>query len=409
MTRSCRFCAEPLVWPFADLGLSPLANGYLRAEDLSRMEPFYPLDVRVCESCLLVQLPVFESPERIFDDYAYLSSYSETWLAHAADYARTMVPHLALGPHSLVVEIGSNDGYLLQHMRAAGIPALGIEPARPAAAAAEAKGIETIGRFFGAALAHELVGAGREASLIIGNNVLAHVPTLNDFVEGLRILLAHDGLITLEFPHLLRLMAGRQFDTIYHEHFSYFSLLAARRIFAAHGLTIVKVEELPTHGGSLRIWARHTAADQPVDASVAAVERQEHTYGLHLPETYAQFANAVRETKRSLLAFLIRAKNEGRTIAAYGAPAKGNTLLNYCGVRSDFIDYTVDRNPRKQGLFLPGTHIPIHAPERLSETRPDYVLILPWNLKDEILEQMQVVREWGGRFVVPVPHVAVLQ
>ena len=408
MTHSCRFCASPLAWQLADLGPSPLANSFLRPADLERMEPFYPLTVYVCESCLLVQLPVFETPERIFDDYAYLSSYSDTWLAHARAYVETMVRRLELDGRSLVVEIGSNDGYLLQFVRAAGVPALGIEPARPAAAAAQSKGIETIGRFFGSSLARELADDGRRASLIVANNVLAHVPALNDFVEGLRTLLAPGGLITLEFPHLLRLMQGRQFDTIYHEHFSYFSLLAVRRIFDAHGLSIVDVEELSTHGGSLRISVRHAASGDRVEESVHAIEHLERAHGLDRLETYARFADAVRETKRALLAFLVEVKGKGRTVAGYGAPAKGNTLLNYCGVRTDFIDYTVDRNPRKQGLFLPGTRIPIHGPERLGETRPDYVLILPWNLKDEIVQQMQIVREWGGRFVVPVPRAEIV-
>jgi 2-polyprenyl-3-methyl-5-hydroxy-6-metoxy-1,4-benzoquinol methylase len=409
MRATCRFCATPLRHEFADLGQSPLSNRFLRADQLGEMEPFYPLTVYVCDRCFLVQLPAVETPEHIFSDYAYFSSYSDTWLAHARAYCESMTTRFGLGAGTPVVEIASNDGYLLQYFLAAGVPVLGVEPAANVAEVARQKGIETVVRFFGVATARELVAQGRSARLLLGNNVLAHVPDLNDFVAGLAILLDPEGVITMEFPHLMRLMQSNQFDTIYHEHFSYFSLLAAARIFAAHGLAIVDVEELPTHGGSLRIYARHAGrAGQPGPA-VAHLEAVERDFGLERLETYARFSEQVRDTKRALLAFLIGVKGAGHSVAAYGAPAKGNTLLNYCGIRTDFVDYTVDRSPHKQGLFLPGTHIPIHAPDRLRETRPDYVIILPWNLKDEIVGQMAEVRGWGGRFVVPIPRVEVLE
>jgi 2-polyprenyl-3-methyl-5-hydroxy-6-metoxy-1,4-benzoquinol methylase len=409
MRATCRFCATPLRHEFADLGQSPLSNRFLRADQLGDMEPFYPLTVYVCDRCFLVQLPAVETPEHIFSDYAYFSSYSDTWLAHARAYCESMTTRFGLGAGTPVVEIASNDGYLLQYFLAAGVPVLGVEPAANVAEVARQKGIETVVRFLGVATARELVAQGRSARLLLGNNVLAHVPDLNDFVAGLAILLDPEGVITMEFPHLMRLMQSNQFDTIYHEHFSYFSLLAAARIFAAHGLAIVDVEELPTHGGSLRIYARHAGrAGQPGPA-VAHLEAVERDFGLERLETYARFSEQVRDTKRALLAFLIGVKGAGHSVAAYGAPAKGNTLLNYCGIRTDFVDYTVDRSPHKQGLFLPGTHIPIHAPDRLRETRPDYVIILPWNLKDEIVGQMAEVRGWGGRFVVPIPRVEVLE
>ncbi|MCU1347664.1 MAG: C-methyltransferase [Acidobacteria bacterium] len=400
----CRFCDAPLEHIFADLGMSPLSNAFLRADQLQEMEPFYPLTAYVCERCFLVQLPEVETPENIFGDYAYFSSFSDTWLAHARVYCEAMRERLALDGERLVIEIASNDGYLLQFFREAGIPVLGIEPAANVAAAARAKGIETLVEFFGVAAARALP---RKADLLIGNNVLAHVPDLNDFVAGMKLVLAADGMITMEFPHLLRLIEGNQFDTIYHEHFSYFSLLTARRLFAAHGLSIVDVGELPTHGGSLRIHARHAEEAHSLHPQVEELEQRERAFGLDRLETYAGFGERLRVTKRALLGFLVGAKSEGRSIAAYGAPAKGNTLLNYCGIRADFIDYTVDRSPHKQGLYLPGTHIPIFGPERIAETRPDYVLILPWNLREEIVAQMAHVRAWG-RFVVPIPRVEVL-
>lgn len=405
--HACRFCGSALVHEFANLGMSPLSNAYVKPEHLDRAEQFFPLVVYVCAECLLVQLPAHESPENIFSDYAYFSSYSDSWLAHARAYCEAMIPRLKLDASTQVVEIASNDGYLLQYFQKAGIPVLGVEPAANVAQVAREKGIETEVRFFGVETARELVAKGRRAKLLLGNNVLAHVPDLNDFVAGLKLLLDDHGTITMEFPHLLRLIEGNQFDTIYHEHFSYFSLIAVQRVFVAHGLTICDVDELPTHGGSLRIHARHskTASSAPKVVHLMTVERE---FGLDQLETYSRFNAQVRETKRALLSFLIRAREEGKTVAGYGAPAKGNTLLNYCGVRTDFIDYTVDRSPHKQGLFLPGTRIPIHSPDRLRETKPDYVLILPWNLRDEIVEQVRDIREWGGRFVVPIPRVEII-
>jgi 2-polyprenyl-3-methyl-5-hydroxy-6-metoxy-1,4-benzoquinol methylase len=410
MTQAaCRFCGAALKLSFADLGMSPPSNSYLEAADLNRMERFYPLHAWVCEECFLVQLEEFETPEEIFSDYAYFSSYSDSWLAHAKAYTEAMVARFGLGTSSFVVEIASNDGYLLQYFVAKGVPVLGIEPAANVAEVAEKKGVPTLVKFFGTKTAGELSAAGRKADLIAGNNVLAHVPDLNDFVRGMSLLLKPGGVVTMEFPHLLRLMQENQFDTIYHEHFSYFSFVVAERVFAAHGLTLFDVDEIPTHGGSLRIYARHAAnAALPVSPKVAELRGREQAAGLERAETYRSFAEQVKATKRGLLKFLIAAKESGKRVVGYGAPAKGNTLLNYCGVRSDLVEYTVDRSPHKQGRFLPGVHIPIYAPERIMETRPDYVLILPWNLKDEIVAQMAGIRAWGGRFVVPVPEAKVL-
>jgi len=386
--------------------MSPLANSYLEPTQLNQMEPFYPLHVYVCEHCFLVQLEEFASPEHIFSDYAYFSSYSDTWLQHARSYAEMVVARFKLDRRSQVVEIASNDGYLLQYFVEKGIPVLGIEPAANVAEAAIKKGIPTLRKFFGQKTADELVAEGIQADLLIGNNVLAHVPALNDFVEGLKILLKPQGVITMEFPHLMRLMAENQFDTIYHEHFSYFSLMTVEKIFAAHGLTIFDVEELPTHGGSLRIYARHTEDEaRAITEHVKELRDRELREGFNKLETYTSFARKVQETKCKLLEFLIQAKREGKSIVGYGAPAKGNTLLNYCGIRTDFIDYTVDRSPHKQGRFLPGTHIPIYHPDKVKETRPDYLLILPWNIKEEIMDQMAYIREWGAQFVVPIPEV----
>lgn len=409
MTRfSCRFCSTPLQHVVADLGSSPLANSYRSSDDLHAMEPHFPLVVRVCASCFLVQLPNVERPENIFTDYAYFSSFSESWLQHADRYTHRMRDELSLTSDSSVVEIASNDGYLLQFFSAAGVPVLGIEPAANVAAAAIEKGVPTLVEFFGSALAQRLASEGKKADLLIGNNVLAHVPDLNDFVRGLKILLAPNGTITMEFPHLLNLIALNQFDTIYHEHYSYLSLLTVERVFAAHGLTVTDIDELETHGGSIRIHARHQEENRIVSDRVLAVRRKEADAGLDRVETYTSFDERVRETKRALLTFLIRARREGKRIAAYGAPAKGNTLLNYCGIRSDFIDFTVDRSPHKQGRFLPGSLIPIHAPDRIFELKPDYVLILPWNLRTEIIEQMSGIRSWGGSFVVPIPTTEII-
>jgi len=390
--------------------MSPPSNSFLQAADLNRMERFYPLHAWVCEQCFLVQLEEFETPEQIFSDYAYFSSYSESWLAHAQAYTQAMTARLGLNAASFVVEIASNDGYLLQYFVAQGVPVLGIEPAANVAAVAEKKGVPTLVKFFGTRTASELAAAGRKADLILGNNVLAHVPDLNDFVRGMALLLKPGGVVTMEFPHLLKLMQENQFDTIYHEHFSYISFVVAERVFAAHGLTLFDIDEIPTHGGSLRIYARHAANTAlPVSAKVAALRAREQAAGLERADTYRSFAERVKATKRSLLKFLIGAKESGKRVAGYGAPAKGNTLLNYCGVRTDLIEYTVDRSPHKQGRFLPGVHIPIHAPEKIMQARPDYVLILPWNLQQEIVAQMAGIRAWGGRFVVPIPETRVLE
>lgn len=392
-----------------DLGSSPLANSFLSAADLERPESWYPLCVYVCERCWLAQLPAVATPEAIFGDYAYFSSYSTSWVEHARRYCDAMVERFALDAASRVVEVASNDGYLLRHFVARGVPVLGIEPAANVAAAAVAAGVPTEVRFFGRATAAELVGRGCAADLLLGNNVLAHVPDLNDFVAGMKRLLAPGGVITMEFPHLHRLMAEVQYDTIYHEHFSYFSFVAVERVFAHHGLTLFDVEELPTHGGSLRIYARHTEnQDLPVSANVDRLRQREIDDGFLTLERYCGFDDRVRGTKRALLSFLIDAKERGKRIVGYGAPGKGNTLLNYCGIRTDFLDFTVDANPYKQGKFTPGTRIPILAPETIREARPDYVLILPWNLKDEIAQTASYVSEWGGKFVTPIPTVQVL-
>lgn len=404
----CRSCGAALTHTFVDLGVSPLANSNLEPVELNQMEPFYPLHAYVCAECFLVQLEEFETPQHIFADYAYLSSYSESWVQHARNYVDTIVPRLNLDTRSQVIEIASNDGYLLQFFVEKGIPALGIEPAANAAQLAIRKGIPTRVRFFGTKTAEELSAEGLGPDLIICNNVLAHVPDLNDFVGGLRILLGDKGVMTGEFPHLLRLMEEHQFDTVYHEHFSYFSLFTISNVFARHGMTIFDVEELATHGGSLRIYARPAEDDsKPVSHAVTEVLDWERNKGLTSLAPYLAFAPQVEETKRELLRFLIDAKQRGRSIVGYGAPAKGNTLLNYCGIRCDFIDYVVDLNPRKQGRYLPGTHIPIRSPEMIKETKPDYLLLLPWNLREEIMGQMALVREWGCRFVTPIPKVVI--
>jgi SAM-dependent methyltransferase len=405
---SCRFCGTGLRHSFVDLGLSPLCQTVITPEQLGRMEPFYPLHAFVCHECFLVQLDHRISPAEIFSEYGYFSSYSDDWVEHARRYAEEMRRRLDLNDQSRVVEIASNDGYLLQHFVAAGIPVLGIEPAANVAKAAVQKGIPTKLRFFGLDAARGIAEESGQADLLVGNNVLAHVPELNDFVAGLKALLKPEGMITMEFPHLYRLMEGNQFDTIYHEHFSYFSFMTVQKLFQAHGLGICDVEELTTHGGSLRIYARHANRALAVSPAVEALQRRELEAGMNRLDAYAPFAERVKETKRALLEFLIRVKREGKTVVGYGAPGKGNTLLNYCGIRQDFVDYTVDRSPYKQGKFTPGTRIPIQPPETIAQTRPDYVLILPWNLKDEIVRQTRHIREWGGQFVIPIPSVSVL-
>ena len=406
---ACRFCGATLVHSFVDLGMSPLCQTHIGAHQLHEMELFFPLHAYVCDQCFLVQLQEFVSPQEIFTEYAYFSSYSTSWVEHARRYAEMAVKRFGLGSSSKVMEIASNDGYLLQHFVAQGVPVLGIEPAANVAEAAIAKGVPTTSRFFGVATAEALRTEHGQPDLLLGNNVLAHVPDLNDFVAGMKILLAPRGVITMEFPHLQRLMAENQFDTIYHEHFSYFSFVAVEKVFAHHGLTLFDVEELPTHGGSLRIYARHAEnGELPVGSRVTALRDREIADGFLTLERYRAFGEQVKETKRKLLAFLIDAKNRGKRVVGYGAPGKGNTLLNYCGIRTDFLDFTVDANPYKQGKFTPGTRIPIHAPEKIRESRPDYILILPWNLKDEITALGAYVAEWGGRFVVPIPEVKVL-
>jgi SAM-dependent methyltransferase len=404
----CRFCGAELRHTFVDLGMSPLCESYIEASRVNTMEAFYPLRVYVCEQCFLVQLQEYVTPEDIFTEYAYYSSYSDTWLAHCRDYVDMITERLQLSSGSLVVELASNDGYLLQWFVEKGIPALGIEPALNVARVAVDKGVPTLAEFFGAELASKLVGEGTVADLIIGNNVLAQVPDLNGFVAGITTLLRPEGVVTIEFPHLQQLVEQNQFDTIYHEHFSYFSLVSAERIFAAHGLRIFDVDELWTHGGSLRIYACHTANERLGEsAALVALRARELEAGYADIGTYSVFEERARETKRKLLEYLIEAKRTGKTVVGYGAPGKGNTLLNYCGIRTDFIDFTVDRNPYKQGRFLPGTHIPIHPPEKIAEVKPDVILILPWNFKDEIIEQLDYVRAWGGEFVVPIPEVTV--
>jgi C-methyltransferase C-terminal domain/Putative zinc binding domain/Methyltransferase domain len=405
----CRFCGSSLVHTFVDLGMSPLCESYLSAEQLNQMEPFYPLHVYVCEQCFLVQLQEYVSAEHIFAEYAYFSSYSESWLRHAQAYTEMIVERFKIGPQSQVVELASNDGYLLQYFVERGIPALGIEPAANVAQTAIEKGIPTIVKFFGEKAAQEISSERGKADLIIGNNVLAQVPDLNDFVAGMKILLKLAGVITVEFPHLMKLVADNQFDTIYHEHFSYFSFTTVEKVFAAHGLTLFDAEELPTHGGSLRIYARHAEDGAgPITERAINLRSVEDAAGVSSLAYYFSFAEKVKETKRKLLEFLIKAKRSGKSIAGYGAAGKGNTLLNYCGIRTDFLDYVVDRNPYKQGKFLPGTHIPIFHPDKIRETKPDYLYIGPWNLKEEIMQQQAYVREWGAQFVVPIPEVVVL-
>ena len=404
----CRFCGEPLRFTLVDLGMSPLCESYLSLDQVNQMEAFYPLHVYVCEKCYLAQLEEYVSPEDIFTEYAYFSSYADTWLQHAKNYTQLVTERFNLNGESFVVEVASNDGYLLQYFVQKNIPVLGIEPAKNVAQVAVEKGVPTLTEFFGVKLAEQLRDEGKQADLIAGNNVLAQVPDINDFVGGMKILLKPTGVITIEFPHLMRLMEENQFDTIYHEHFSYFSFIAAEKIFAAHGITLFDVEELPTHGGSLRIYGCHTENNSlPITERAHELHEREINAGFTNMEHYSAFGEQVKETKRKLLDFLIEAKRQGKSIAGYGAPGKGNTLLNYCGIRTDFLDYTVDRNPYKHGKFLPGTHIPIYPPEKIQETKPDYVFILPWNFKDEIMSQMAGVREWGGKFVVPIPEVKV--
>jgi SAM-dependent methyltransferase len=405
---SCRFCGRDLTHTFVDLGMSPLCESYISVDQLNQVEPFYPLHVYVCDNCFLVQLLEYVTPERIFSDYAYFSSYSDSWLQHAKAYTEMTIARFGLHSQSQVVEIASNDGYLLQYFVDRYIPALGIEPAANVAEVARKRGIPSVTKFFGEQTASELAADGKQADLLLGNNVLAHVPDINDFVKGMKILLKPRGVITMEFPHLMRLMGENQFDTIYHEHFSYLSFLTVEKVFAAHGLTLFDVEEIPTHGGSLRIYARHSQdCSKPVGPRVTELHGREEKAGFGSIDYYLSFTRQVEETKRNLLDFLISTKRQGKSIAGYGAPGKGNTLLNYCGIRTDILDYVVDRSPYKQEKFLPGTHIPIYHPDKILETKPNLILILPWNLRDEIVQQLAYVREWGAKFVVPIPQVGI--
>lgn len=406
----CRFCNNELEYSVVDLGMSPLCQKHVKPENANDMEKFYPLHAYICSNCWLMQLEEFATPNEIFaDEYAYFSSYSSSWLEHARKYSENMIERFGFDSNSLVVEIASNDGYLLQWFHKKGIPVLGIDPAGNVAEAAREKGVRTEVEFFGVDTAINMSEKYAKADLLLGNNVLAHVPDINDFVKGMKIMLAPKGVITMEFPHLQRLIEGNQFDTIYHEHFSYLAFVAVNRIFAHHGITLFDVEELSTHGGSIRIYGKHTDDDsKDISNRVTELLQREKDLGFETLEYYSLFEERVKETKRKLLDFLIKVKREGKTVAGYGAPGKGNTLLNYCGVRTDFIDYTVDMSPHKQGNFLPGTHIPILKPEKIKETKPDYVLILPWNLKEEIMSQHSYVRSWGGKFVVPIPELTVL-
>jgi SAM-dependent methyltransferase len=404
----CRLCGAELERTFVDLGMTPLCESFLARADLDAMEPYFPLHALVCEECFLVQLKEYVSPEHIFQEYAYFSSYSTTWVAHAKAYCAAMTRRMRLGRDSLVVEVASNDGYLLQHFLPLGIPVLGIEPAANVAKVAMEKGIPCRVDFFGAKLAAKLVAEGKRADLIVGNNVLAQVPDLNDFVAGMARLLKPEGLITLEFPHLERLIAENQFDTIYHEHFSYFSLVTVERLAARHNLRLIDVEELPTHGGSLRVYLAHAGSPWQATLNVAELRGREHRLGFQDVATYGAFGGQVKRTKRKLLSFLIAAKDQGKRICGYGAPGKGNTLLNYCGIGTDFLDFTVDRNPYKHGRFTPGMHIPIHPVEAIHRAKPDYILILPWNLRAEIVAQMRDVADWGAKFVVPIPEATVI-
>ena len=405
---NCRFCNESLTNIFVDLGISPLSNAFLKKEMLDDLEKKHPLCAYVCDNCFLVQLPEFEKPESIFEDYAYFSSYSSTWLQHAKDYVEMIIPRLSLNENSIVIEIASNDGYLLQNFIEKNITVLGIEPAQNIAKAAMEKNIPTLTKFFNSQLAKDLVKEGKKADLIIGNNVLAHVPCLNDFIIGLKILLKPNGVITLEVPHLLQLMQNNQFDTIYHEHFSYFSVITLEKIFSTHGFIIFNVEEISTHGGSLRIYVKDVKNNEfLVNSSVERIIKKEIECGLTDISTYTNFGEKIKNIRKAIKEFFDLAKNENKNIVGYGAAAKGNTLLNYCEIGKEFMDYVVDRNIHKQGLYLPGTHIPVKNPKEILNTKPDYLVILPWNLKDEIMNQWNFIKQWGGKFVTLIPDVEI--
>lgn len=408
--HTCRFCNSDNLHSFVDLGMSPLCESFVPADKLDEMEPFYPLHAFVCGECFLVQVAEFVSGEEIFGgEYAYFSSFSKAWLKHAADYVDSITDRLGLDENSQVIEVASNDGYLLKNFVEKGIPCLGIEPADNVAATAIEKGVNTVVKFFGVETAKQLREGGLRGDLMIANNCTAHVPDLNDFIGGFKILLADRGVLTIEFPHLESLIRDVQYDTIYQEHYCYFSLLTFQKVLAHHGLTIFDVDEIPTHGGSLRIYVRHDNDDsKPVAASVNDILQRELAAGMDRLETYRGFSERVIATKHQLLEFLIKAKREGKQVVGYGAPGKGNTLLNYCGISTDFLDYTVDRNPYKHGKYLPGSRIPVFSTDKIAETKPDIILILPWNLKDEIVEQLSYARDWNAQFVIPIPEVTIV-
>jgi C-methyltransferase C-terminal domain/Putative zinc binding domain/Methyltransferase domain len=403
----CRLCSAELRHTFVNLGMSPPCESYLTAAQIDAEEKFYPLHVRVCESCLLVQLPAYVAPEDIFSDYAYFSSYSDSWVAHARRFVEEAAAKFGLGNKSFLVEVASNDGYLLQHSVARGIRSLGIEPAANIAEVARGRGIDTEVMFLGEQTGRDVASRHGSADLVVANNVFAHVPDIVDFSKGLRELVADSGRVSIEIPHLLRLIEGNEYDTIYHEHYSYLTLLTAQRVLAAADLQVIDIEELPTHGGSMRIWSAPTAAAVEASLSVARVLADEAAAGLDTVEGHDGFARQVAAARNDFVEFLIGCQRTGMRVAGYGAPGKGNTLLNHCGIRSDLMEFTVDRNPHKHGLFLPGTHIPIYPVERLAQERPDYVVIMPWNLRDEITAQLGYVRDWGGRFVVSLPKLEI--
>jgi len=406
--RNCRACGSELNKTFVNLGMSPLSNSYVKDEDLSKMEPFYPLHAFVCDKCFLVQLEEFQSPSQIFSDYAYFSSYSQSWLEHSKNYVEMMTSRFAFDSNSFITEIASNDGYLLQYFVEKGIPVLGVEPAENVAKTAIENGIRSEVVFWGEKSARELGQKYPKANLILGNNVLAHVPDINDFVKGISLFLANDGIVTIEFPHLLQLIAQSQFDTIYHEHFSYLALVSVDKIFENHDLKLFDVEKLPTHGGSLRIFAQKSTGKRQETQRLRDLRIEEKEFGLSNLDMYSNFSNKVESVKLNLLEFFIKAKKDGKVVAGYGAPAKGNTLLNYCGIGVELLPYTVDMSPHKQNKYLPGTHIPIYKPEAIYEKKPDYILILPWNLKSEIMSQMESVKEWGCKFVIAIPEIEIL-
>ncbi|MFZ5951013.1 MAG: methyltransferase domain-containing protein [Candidatus Rifleibacteriota bacterium] len=405
----CRFCKTELQHTFADLGMSPFSNSYVQPRHYNCAEAYYPLHTYVCHNCFLVQLEEFKSPDQIFSDYAYFSSYSKSWLEHCKKYVDMMIERFHFNESSFVTEIASNDGYLLQYFVERGIPVLGVEPAANVAEVAISKGIRTVVEFFSRVTARSLVvNFSHKADLILGNNVLAHVPDINDFVAGLKIFLTDNGVITFEFPHLLQLIQHSQFDTIYHEHFSYLSLLSVEKIFAAQGLELFDVQQLPTHGGSIRIFAQHAGGPQALNQRLIDLRQSEANAGLDRLETYTSFAQKIVKIKSDLLEFMIGQQRDGKKVVGYGAPAKGNTLLNYCGIGPEYLPFTVDLSPHKQGTLLPGSRIPVFAPGKITEARPDYVLILPWNLRDEIMAQMAHIKSWGGRFVVPIPQLEII-